>query len=117
MDLLKDYYVTIQYHSAKTNVIADALSRKVVSIGILSYLSVTKRPSAKDIQNLQSKLMQLGISKRGGLLATIEVKATFIEEIKAKQFENENLKELKEKMVNGKSQETTLDAGGALSVK
>ena len=57
MELLKDYDVTIQYHSGKTNVVADSLSRKAVSIRILYYLSVTKRPSAKDIQTLESKLM------------------------------------------------------------
>ncbi|KAH0655234.1 hypothetical protein KY285_030116 [Solanum tuberosum] len=50
-------------------------------------------------------------------VASIEAKATFIEEIKAKQFEDENLKELQEKMANGKAQETTLDADGVLSVK
>ncbi|KAH0745920.1 hypothetical protein KY285_007577 [Solanum tuberosum] len=88
MELLKDYDVTIQYHLGKANVVEDALSRKT-----------------------------LGISERGGVLASIEVKATFIEEIKAKQFEDENLNELKEKMANGKTQETTLDVDGVLSVK
>ncbi|KAH0652758.1 hypothetical protein KY289_030436 [Solanum tuberosum] len=112
MELLKDYDVTIQYHSGKANVVADALSRKAVSIGSLAYLSVTKRPLAKEIQTLESKFIQLGISERGGVLVSIEVKATFIEEIKAKQFEDENLNEIKEKMSNGKSQKTTLDADG-----
>ncbi|WMV30755.1 hypothetical protein MTR67_024140 [Solanum verrucosum] len=101
----------------KANVVADALSRKAVSMGSLAYLSVTKQPLAKEIQTLESKLMQLGISERDGELASIEVKATFFEEIKAKQFEGENLNELKEKMENGKTQETTLDADGVLGVK
>ena len=61
--------------------------------------------------------MQLGISERGGVLASIEVRATFIEEIKAKQFEDENLNELKKKTAIGKAQETTLDAEGVLSFK
>lgn len=34
MELLKDYDVTVQYHPGKTNVMADALSRKVESMGI-----------------------------------------------------------------------------------
>ena len=51
------------------------------------------------------------------MLASIEVRATFIEEIKAKQFEDENLNELKKKTVIGKAQETTLDAEGVLSFK
>ncbi|WMV28844.1 hypothetical protein MTR67_022229 [Solanum verrucosum] len=67
-ELLKDYDVTIHYHLSKANVVAYALSRKA-----------------------------LGISEEGGVLARIEVRATFIEEIKVKQFENENLEELRKK--------------------
>ncbi|WMV33361.1 hypothetical protein MTR67_026746 [Solanum verrucosum] len=81
MEVLKYYDVTIQYHPGKTNIVADALGRKA-----------------------------LGISEKGGVLASIEVMATFIKEIKAKQFEDENLNELREKTVIGKAQEITLDA-------
>ncbi|WMV58195.1 hypothetical protein MTR67_051580 [Solanum verrucosum] len=42
MELLKDYDVTIQYHPCKANVVADALSRKAVSMGSLACLNVTK---------------------------------------------------------------------------
>ena len=58
-----------------------------MSIGNLSCLSVTIQPLAKEIQTLESKFMQLGILEKGGVLASIEVMATFMEEIKAKQFE------------------------------
>ncbi|WMV38730.1 hypothetical protein MTR67_032115 [Solanum verrucosum] len=84
MELLKNYDVTIQYHPGKANVVADALSRKAMSI------------------------------EKGGVLASIEVRATFIGEIKAKQFEDENLEE---KTVIGKAQETTLDAEDVLNFK
>ena len=40
MELLKDYDVTIQYHLGKANVVADALSRKAVSMGSLACLGV-----------------------------------------------------------------------------
>ncbi|XP_049344025.1 uncharacterized protein LOC125808356 [Solanum verrucosum] len=112
MELLKDYDVTIQYHLGKANVVADALNRKVVSMGSLTCLSVSKRHLAKEIQTLESKFMQLGISERGGVIASIEVRATFIEEIKAKQFEDENLEKFRKKIVIGKAQETTLDDDG-----
>ncbi|WMV32377.1 hypothetical protein MTR67_025762 [Solanum verrucosum] len=117
MELLKDYDVTIQYHLGKANVVVDALSRKAVSMGSLACLSVSKRPLAKEIQTLESKFMQLGISERSGVLGSIEFIATFIEEIKAKQFEDENLNELKKKTVISKAQETTLDAEGVLNFK
>ncbi|WMV34339.1 hypothetical protein MTR67_027724 [Solanum verrucosum] len=86
-------------------------------MGSLACLSVTKRLLAKEIQNLESKFMQLGISERGGVLASIEVRVTLIEEIKAKQFDDENLNELKKKTAIGKAQETTLDAEGVLNFK
>ena len=51
------------------------------------------------------------------MLASIEVRSTFIEEIKAKQYEDKNLNELRKKTPPGKSQETTLDAEGVLRFK
>ncbi|KAH0746217.1 hypothetical protein KY285_007874 [Solanum tuberosum] len=110
MELLKDYNVTIQYHPSMANVVANALSRKAVSMGSLACLSITKQTLAKEIQTLECKFMQLGISEKGWVLASIDVRATFIEEIKAKQFEDGNLNELEKKTVMGKAQETTLDA-------
>uniref|UniRef100_M1DBT3 'chromo' domain containing protein n=1 Tax=Solanum tuberosum TaxID=4113 RepID=M1DBT3_SOLTU len=53
-----------------------------------------------------------GNGNAGGVLANIEVRLTFIEEIKAKQFEDESLNELRNKTVSGKAQDASLDAGG-----
>ena len=110
MKLLKNYDVTIQYHPCKANVVADSLSRKVVSMCILAYLSLSKRPLGKEIQALESIFVKLGISKRGGVLASIEVKSLFMEDIKAKQFEDGNIEDHRTNIAIGKSQETTLDA-------
>ena len=41
MELLKDYSVTILYHPGNANVVADALSRKVESMGSLAHLQVS----------------------------------------------------------------------------
>ncbi|WMV32692.1 hypothetical protein MTR67_026077 [Solanum verrucosum] len=117
MELLKDYDVTIQYHLGKANLVADVLSRKAMSMGSLACLTVSKRPLAKEIQTLEPKFMQLCISERAGVLASFKVRATFIKEIKAKQFQDENLEELRKKTTIGKAQETTLDADGVLNFK
>ena len=44
------------------------------------------------------------------MLPRTDANGIFIEEIKDKQFEDENLNEIKEKIVNGKAQKGTLDA-------
>ncbi|WMV45212.1 hypothetical protein MTR67_038597 [Solanum verrucosum] len=74
----------LKYRLGKAIVVADALSRKTVSMSSLACLDVSKRPLAKEIQTLESKSMQLGLSKKSGVLASIEISPTFIEKIKAK---------------------------------
>ncbi|WMV50347.1 hypothetical protein MTR67_043732 [Solanum verrucosum] len=59
----------------------------------------------------------LGKQRLKWVLASIEVRATFIDEIKAKQIEDENLEELRKKTAIGKAQKTTLDADGVLNFK
>ncbi|WMV08074.1 hypothetical protein MTR67_001459 [Solanum verrucosum] len=107
MELLKDYDVTIQYYPGKANVVADPLSRKEVSMGGLACLGVSKRRLAKDMQTLESKFMQLGISEKGGVLSSIEVRLTFIEEINAKLVEDENLNELRKKTLSDRGKQFT----------
>ena len=41
MELLKDYDITILYHPGNAIVVADALSRKVESMGSLAHLQVS----------------------------------------------------------------------------
>lgn len=51
------------------------------------------------------------------MLDSIELRFTFIEEIKDKQFEDENLNEIRRKVVSGKAKDIALDIGGVLSFK
>ncbi|WMV41811.1 hypothetical protein MTR67_035196 [Solanum verrucosum] len=57
------------------------------------------------------------LQDRGGVLASIEIRPIFIEEIKTKKFEDESLNELRKKTLSGKAQDVFLDAGGVLSFK
>ena len=103
MDLLKDYDVTSQYHPSKATIVADALSRKSISMGSLAYLNVANGQLVKTIQTFESMFMQLGIFGRGGVLAIIEAKSMSMEEIKAKQFEDGDLEELRMNVTMGMS--------------
>ena len=51
------------------------------------------------------------------MLASIEVKSLFMEDIKAKQFEDGNIEDHRTNIAIGKSQETTLDMDGVLNHK
>ena len=63
LELLKDYDMTILYHSGKTNVVADALSRKAVSMGSLAMLQVDECPLDRDIHSLANSFVRLDISE------------------------------------------------------
>lgn len=69
--------------------VADTLRWKIVSMGSLGLLGMSKQTLAKDIQTIESKFMSLVISEKGGVLVINEVRPTFIEEIKSQKFENE----------------------------
>lgn len=89
MKLLKDYDVTIQYYLSKVSMVVDALSQKLISIDSLACLGVTRQSLASEIQELEIKFINLGISRKvARVLANIEIRPTFIEERKAKNFEN-----------------------------
>ncbi|KAA3480005.1 DNA/RNA polymerases superfamily protein [Gossypium australe] len=72
IELLKDYYCTIEYHPGKANVVADALSRRVVT-------------------DLRAMLARLSLFGDGSLLAKLQVKLTWVEQIKGKKLEDESL--------------------------
>ena len=92
MELLKDYGITIFYHPGKANVVADALSRKAGSMGSLAHLQVSRCPFAREVQTLANGLMRLEVNEKGGFLACVEARSSFLDKIKGKQFTDERLK-------------------------
>ena len=83
--------ITILYHPGKANVVADALSRKAGSMGSLAHLQVSRRPLAREVQILAKDLMRLEINEKGGFLACLEARSSFLDKIKGKQFNDEKL--------------------------
>ena len=88
MDLLKDYDITIFYHPGKTNVVADALSRNAGSMGSLAHLQVSRRPLSREVQTLANDLMRLEVNEKGGLLACVEAKSSFLDKINSLRMRN-----------------------------
>ena len=63
IELLKDYDCSIEYHPCKANVVADALSRRTVA-------------------KLKAVFARLSLYDNGSLLAELQVRPTWVEQIK-----------------------------------
>ena len=89
---MKDYDRTIEYHPGKANVVADALSRKIVefSMGIIDY----------EVNNLLAlRAMNTTFEiERNHLLATLHIRPSMREQIQSVQKEDQYLRKMKEKV-------------------
>ena len=70
--MLKDYDCAIEYHPGTANVVADALSRGTVS-------------------DLRAMFARLSLYDDCSLLAELQVRPTWVDEIKEKQSRDESL--------------------------
>jgi hypothetical protein len=87
LELIKDYDLEIQYHPGKSNVVADALSRKGQVNNITTHLMS---------QELCWEMEQLNLGMLNNIEATVmEVESTLEEEIRKGQESNEKIKEIK----------------------
>ena len=77
IEFLKDYDFTIEYHLGKTNVVADALSRK--SSGNLFHMRLVKIPFLFELRALNVELAQ---GEKGVLLATLKVRPVLIDRVR-----------------------------------
>ena len=96
MELQKDYDNTILYHPGKTNVVADALSRKTGSMGSLAHLQFSRRPLAREVQTLANDLIRLEVLEKEGFSASVEARCSFFDKIKGKQFADEKLSRIRD---------------------
>ena len=95
MELLKDYDSIIEYHPGKANVVADALSHKIVEIaaGTICY----KR---ENLVALRALNINLDV-KEDHLLATLQVKLSLVDQIRDTQTDDSYVKKMKEKVEMG----------------
>lgn len=61
--------------------------------------------------------MKFEVSDKGRVLARVEVKSNFVEQVKAKKFKDKRLNALQNKVVNGEVKDATLDVCEVLQFK
>nr|GFC10829.1 putative reverse transcriptase domain-containing protein [Tanacetum cinerariifolium] len=84
LELLKDYDTNIQYHPGKTNVVADALSRKS---GMIASIKVEE----EIIRDLEQLDIELYVRGHHGYWASLRVKPDLISQIKEAQKEDSEI--------------------------
>ena len=57
----------------------------------LAHLQISRRPLAREVQTLANDLMMLEVNEKGGFLACVEARSSFLDKIKGKQFTDEKL--------------------------
>ncbi|XP_055814582.1 uncharacterized protein LOC129884285 [Solanum dulcamara] len=86
LELIKDYHCTIDYHSGKANVVADALSRKALASLSLSHLPLFLKFRAMNAC--------LAFNSDSSIAANLQVKLILLEQVKEAQKLDEKLVKL-----------------------
>ncbi|KAA3466363.1 gag-pol polyprotein [Gossypium australe] len=95
IELLKDYDCSIEYHPGKANVVANVLSRKVIS-------------------DLRAMFAHLSLYEDGSLLAELQVKPSWVGQIKEKQLLEKMLSSRLQQVEGGETEDFGLNSEGVL---
>ena len=72
-------------------------------MGSLAHLQASRRPLAREVQILANDLMRLEVNEKGGFLACVEARSSFLDKIKGRQFTNVKLIRIREKVLRGEA--------------
>ncbi|KAH9751668.1 Endonuclease [Citrus sinensis] len=109
IELIKDYDCTIDYHPGKTNVVADALSRK--SSSSIAHLRVKYMPLLIELRSLG---IELNADNCGALIAKFRVRPTLIDKVHQMQAQDPQLMKLKKDVQKGLRTNFTVRGDGVL---
>ncbi|KAH0719580.1 hypothetical protein KY285_015611 [Solanum tuberosum] len=93
LEFLKDYDMSVHYHSGKANVVADALSR--LSMGSVAHVEEERKELAKDVHRLARLGVLLMSISDGGVTVQNGAESSLVEEVKEKQDNDLILLQLK----------------------
>ncbi|KAL0447840.1 UNVERIFIED_CONTAM: Retrovirus-related Pol polyprotein from transposon.6 [Sesamum latifolium] len=109
IELLKDYDCTIDFHPRKTNMVVDALSRK--SSSTLANLGSHNQILLLEMRSMNTKLE---VDHVAGLLAALQLKPDFVDQIKEAQTRDPFLLRMLEMMKQGKKPNFSIRADGVI---
>ena len=92
--------MSVLYHTAKANVMADALSR--LSMGSISHVEDSKKKMAQEIHQLARLGVRLVDSLEGGVCIHSSSQSSLVSKVKEKQDRDPSLVKLKESVQNQK---------------
>ena len=98
MELIKDYDCVIDYHPGKANVVADALSRKIV-------------------QTLRALNANLSLSDDGAVVAELIARPNLLNRVLEAQKKDEKISAIIDQIGDGKETEFTVNENGVLYYK
>ena len=61
--------------------------------------------------------MRLEVNDKGGFLACVEARSSFLDKIKGKQFNDDKLVWIRDKVLRGEAKEATIHEEGVLRIK
>ncbi|XP_070045217.1 uncharacterized protein [Nicotiana tomentosiformis] len=99
------------------NVVADALSHGVESLGSLAYLLVTERPMALDVQALAIQFVRLDISELSRVLYYVVSRSSLYDRIRERQYDDPHLIVLKVTVQHDDAKEVTIGEDGTLRMQ
>ena len=80
---MKDYDMSVLYHSGKANIVADALNR--LSMGSISHIEDSKKKMAQEIHHLSRLGVRFFDSSEGGVCVQSSTKLSLVSEVKKKK--------------------------------
>lgn len=94
----------------------DTLSQKIESIGSMAYFGVSRYSLAWEVHTLAEKFMRLQLTEGWKLVDNIEERSAFIDQIKSRQFEEENLARIHDKLFQVEAKKAIIDDKGLLRI-
>ncbi|XP_070050555.1 uncharacterized protein [Nicotiana tomentosiformis] len=101
----------------EANVVANALSQKVESIGSLAYLLAVQRPLAIDVQSLANQFVILDFSEPSRVLAFVVSRSSLCDCINERQYDNPHLLVLKDTVQHGNSKKVSIRYDSVLRMR